>query len=114
MSDHVVIDHHHDREAGLYRLTIGVPVIEDRPVLDKDGQPKTHKDGTPVLEEVIAGHDQVRDFVFADDDERWKKKSDKRVAQLQRKAVAAAVKKEQEAQPPARAVHDLPGIGGGL
>jgi hypothetical protein len=71
---YVVIDHHHDEAAGVYRLVIGQPIYDDVPIFE-DGQQvlEERSDGAvvPRTEQVVVGHEDVRDYVFADDDERW-------------------------------------------
>lgn len=39
---HVVIDHHHDEEGGVYRVVVGIPVCDERAVLDETGAPVVH------------------------------------------------------------------------
>lgn len=97
MSQLTVIDHHHDPDAGIYRLTLGV----ERELPDGE------------VEYV-----PVEDFVFADDDKRWEGMSLEQVTAEQRRAVRDAL----AAREAARAEHEsaeqarsqLPGVGEAL
>lgn len=138
---HIVIDHHHDPDGEVYRLIIGIPIIEDRP-LEHDGTPvltcsecdqvigkptviatSTFWDGhtdqcsrqelpgdVPVTEPVLAGYNDVRDYVFADDDDRWDGRSTDEIADAQRRLVAAALDEADNPEPPPP-VTVMPGTG---
>jgi hypothetical protein len=103
---YVVIDHHHDPDAGVYRLVIGREVTSEVPLEDPD------PDG-PATETVVVGHEDVRDYVFADSDDRWQGLSDDEIASQQRAAVEQAVTAaaDDPAPPPVTA---LPGVGAPL
>lgn len=124
---HVVLAHEHDVDQHVYRLIIGIPVYEDQPAFedypvftDVPVDPEDPEAGTEQVltgteqvltgsEQVLVGHVDVRDFVFADDDERWQGLTDEAIAELQRGMVSEAL------TPPAaeRAVEarSLPGAG---
>lgn len=105
MAEHVVIDHHHDPDAGVYRLCAGIPITETRPVLTDDGELTT--------ETVTVGYDDLIDVVFADDDKRWAALSPADLAAQQRAIVDEAVTARDQAAAPAPVV-DLPGVGDAL
>jgi hypothetical protein len=123
---YVVIDHHHDEAAGVYRLVIGQPIYDDVPIFE-DGQQvlEERSDGAvvPRTEQVVVGHEDVRDYVFADDDERWHdaggdRLDDEEVAAAQRELIQAALDEqaraaEAEADATER-VRVLPGAGEAL
>lgn len=59
MSDLIVIDHHHDEDAGVYRIVVGVPVEHVMPMTDEDGnelfgpdRPVIGEDGEPLMRRV--------------------------------------------------------------
>lgn len=115
---YAVIDHHLDEQAGVYRLVIGVEVWEDRPVLGENGEPLVSEDEQPITHPELVGHEHVRDYVFAADDERWEGGTAEGVAQAQRELVAAALADEarvaQEAATAAAEPAVLPGVGARL
>lgn len=105
----VVLDHHHDAENSVYRLTLGRPIEVDRMVTDGEGNPvheavplrdgeggvakdvdgkEVYLPGAPKFEtvtEIVEGEN----FVFADDDDRWKDKTAEEIAAEQRADVKA-------------------------
>jgi hypothetical protein len=94
MPDYVVIDHHFDELAEVYRLTVGIPVTT-----------------------LVVDYDDVHDYVFAAADERWKtstggQRKPEHVAAEQRDEVATALRGRPQRGPrdtPAPVA--LPGIG---
>lgn len=132
MSKLTVIDHHHDEEGGVYRLTVGYPIERSVPVLDQGKPvygpdvPLTDEDGEPVLSggepivsrgapltETVTEYVPTEDFVFAADDDRWADKAPAAIAQEQRRLIKEALdEREREAaanQPGPTA--ELPGVG---
>lgn len=109
-----VTDHHHDQDAGVYRLALGQPVEHVKPMTDAEGRVLLDDDGEPMMESWTE-HVPVGDFVFAADDERWQGKDSEQVAQEQRGLVRAALEeRERAAQAAARreeARVALPGAG---
>lgn len=98
----VVIDHHYDDAAGVYRLTVGHEVWQEFTTVDDEGEPAT--------ERIMAGHAGVEDFVWHAEDERWRGLSRDEVARAQRVEVYEAL--EARLRPgPAREVSTLPGVG---
>lgn len=138
MSDYVVVDHHHDPDAGVYRLVVGRVVEEQRPVLDHEGntvhkpQPMLDENGDPLRdfegrEVVLLGPPEmelvretvpVEDFVFAADDKRWKGAKPEAIAEQQRAEVRKALQEREEAVSAAEAARaellQLPGSGEAL
>jgi hypothetical protein len=108
MPDYVVIDHHFDELAEVYRLTVGIPVTTL--VADPDDL------AAPPVETVV-DYDDVHDYVFAAADERWKtstggQRKPEHVAAEQRDEVATALRGRPQRGPrdtPAPVA--LPGIG---
>lgn len=104
MSDYHVIDHHHDEEAGVYRVLLGLPYETQQPMVDERGEPvrehipligpegeQVHDvDGKPVVLhgpqkfETQTHYHSHTEVVFAADDERWKGKSPEQIAEEQR------------------------------
>jgi hypothetical protein len=87
MSDFVVIDHHLDETANVYRITVGIPTVERRPTAADPDE----------LEDVVVDYSDVHDYVFAAADERWLTASGDRrkaehVAAEQRDEVASALR----------------------
>lgn len=113
MAEHVVIDHHHDAEAGVYRLCIGVPVTDTRPLLDADGAVLLDDSQQPLTESVTVGYTDLIDVVFADDDDRWANLSAADLAAGQRAIVDDAIA-ARESTTRVAAVRDLPGVGNPL
>lgn len=135
----VIIDHHLDPDAGVYRLTVGTqtehlvgvfseerePVmLPQQPVLDDEGEPAEDADGNPILQapeqmtEMRIEYTPLEDFVFAADDERWEGKDSDQIALEQRQLVKKALD-DREAQAleeeRKRASRELmPGVGGTL
>jgi hypothetical protein len=103
---YVVVDHVHDRSAKLYRMVVGIPIVERVLTEDNGGE----------VEEIVAGYADLRDYVFADDDARWAGKDDEQVAAEQRTEVAAKLAAVDAAvdAAPAPAPDSLPGVGGTL
>jgi hypothetical protein len=105
----VVMDHHHDEANGVYRLTLGHPVQTEKPMFDEAGNPVVEHlplhapDGSvakdvdgkevylpgPQKFELVTEYVPSLDFVFADDDDRWKGKSPEEIAAEQRADVKA-------------------------
>lgn len=113
-TDYHVIDHHHDADAGLYRLVIGTPEEITRPALDENGEPVLeprpllNELGEPVLDvdgkevvlaqsklETVTHYPAREDFVFADDDERWQGKEPEEVAKEQRADVRKQLRERE-------------------
>lgn len=102
----VVIEHRLDTEAGVYRLVVGAPVTEWRPVFE-DGEVVLEdvegEDGEttqrPRLEEVVVEWVGVHDYVFAAGDDRWfagkgkgrRRREHEAVAQEQQRIVGATI-----------------------
>jgi hypothetical protein len=110
MSEHVVIDHHHDTEAGVYRLCAGVPITDTRPMLDAAGNALLDDDNQPLTETVTVRYVDVVDVVFADADERWANLGATALAAEQRAIVDQAITTRDSAPGPAE-VAELPGVG---
>jgi hypothetical protein len=126
---HVVLEHHHDPEAGLYRLVVGTPVEDEVPVLDEDGEQLLDEvdapdgDGTisvPRTERQVIDYVDQFDIVFSADDTRWldsngKSKPAAEIAKVQRRlvkealAARAAASSADAVEPPP--VKSLPGAG---
>lgn len=124
-----VIEHTLEGE-DVYRLVVGQDVIRpaftrEEPLLDEDGHPELDENLDPVVigvpePEVVLDTINIRDFVFAADDEQWFTKAGARrsattVAADQRAIISAALTEEQappaeEPEPPS-SVHVLPGAG---
>lgn len=115
---YVVIDHHHDEPAGVYRLTIGREVTEDRAKLDEDGTPILTDQGAPATERVLIAHEDVREYVFAADDPRWQGLPDEEIAATQRSEIQATLDAEardaEQATSSATETRPLPGVGASL
>lgn len=119
MSDYVVLDHHHDDQLGVYRVVIGIPVIQQIPMTDEEGGILRDDDDQPMLEERELGHAGIEDFVFADDDERWHGKDADTVASEQRELVKKALstrqhEAEEAAAARSAALSSMPGSGEAL
>lgn len=136
MSKRLITDHHHDPDAGHYRLEIahvtehlqsvldenGDPVyLPDEPVLEDDGSPRLDQDGNPIVNpglpmlEKAVQLEGTEDFLFAADDPKWKGKTPTQIAEEQRKLVKAALDERDKAaakqQRSAAKRKDLPGVG---
>jgi hypothetical protein len=123
MSKVVIVSHSHDANAGVYRLVFAnqeeheVDALVDNPDFDPN-QPLDEEDNwiTRVetqTEKVLVNH---QDIVWADDDERWKGKSDDDIAAEQRKEVSERltqlVAERERAEAEAAAAHtDFGGAG---
>lgn len=110
----LVLDHSYDEMLDLYRIIIGREVFVpswSEPSVDPDDPEE------PVVithEREVVRYADVRDFVFAGDDERWfedgKRRSDDDVAAIQKEIVKQAVESAEglrEVPEP----RGLPGIG---
>jgi len=125
----VVMDHHHDPDAGVYRVVIGWEEMAEQTMLDEDGQPlyaeyEEHEtpDGETVrvpvgdpMTEQVSVVTPLGDVVFADADDRWNGKTDEEIVESQLRSIKRAFKKrEQEAQEAAEAAERrrvMPGVG---
>lgn len=110
------IDHGEKLPGGVYRLLVGLPVYEDVPI-DEVVDPNPDSED-PIIEEarierVLVGYEDVREFLFAEADERWHGKTPGRIAEAQRAIVKEALRPVSEDAPPDTA-RPLPGIGEAL
>lgn len=126
-----VIDHHHDADAGVFRLVTGyavervVPLTDetgaelrgpDVPLLDENGH-QMKSEGHPLMgpgepmTETVTAYIPFEDFVFADDDPRWHGKSAGAITAEQRKLVREALREREERTPAATEPVPLPGVG---
>lgn len=99
----VVVSHEYDSAAGLYRLTIGHEVWS-RMVVEVE-------DGTFEEKDVKTGHELVEDFVFSDQDERWKGKDLEEIVLEQRGLVSEALGARKTQRRHAKMPTSLPGEG---
>jgi hypothetical protein len=108
----VVADHHHDSDAGVYRLVIGEIVEREQNVVDENGAFVLDENGQPETE-TISEIVPLEDVVFADDDERWRQMDPQALAAAQRKLVTHALAGRVTSAPAsaAPAVVQLPGVG---
>jgi hypothetical protein len=107
----VVADHHHDPDAGVYRLIIGEVVEREQYVVDETGAVMLDDLGQPLVE-TVSEIVPIEDVVFADDDKRWSRKGGETIAAEQRQLVAQALADRAEpAQPDATPPTQLPGVG---
>lgn len=137
-NDLVVIDHHHDAENGVYRLTVGVPVQHEVPMTDEKGEPVFEaialRDGEGNVAKDVDGkevylpgaqrfettilYEPGATIVFADDDDRWKGKSPEDIAAEQRADVKAQMDERAAESAKAEAARaslvQLPGSGEAL
>lgn len=110
-------------DEAVYRVLHGVEVVQAVPVFDDAGQPKI-KNGKPVTRDQVVDHRDVRDVIFAADDDRWftgtgperARRPDDEVAAEQLQIVADAFGEQaqtsaNEAQAHAAKVRRLPGEG---
>lgn len=118
MADHVVIDHHLDQAAGVYRLVAGIPVVEAQPLTDADGVTLFDDAGHPLTEQVTVGYDDIVDVVFDAHDDRWYKRPPDDIAAEQRAIVQATIDERAAAAAaataPAAPATALPGVGDAL
>jgi hypothetical protein len=115
MSDHVVIDHHLDQAAGVYRLVAGIPIVEARPLTDADGVTLLDDNSQPLTEQVTVGYDDIVDVVFDASDDRWYKRPADDIAAEQRAIVQAAIdERTVPPSPPTATTSALPGVGDAL
>jgi hypothetical protein len=116
MTDHVVIDHHLDQAAGVYRLVTGIPIIETQPLLDENRATLLDDNDQPMTEQVTVGYDDVIDVVFDSHDDRWYKRSADDIAAEQRAIVQATIDERTTtaAAAPAASTAALPGVGDAL
>jgi hypothetical protein len=116
--DYVVLDHHHDPNEEVYRLTIGAPIYDEVPMTDGDGNTLLDDDGAVLTERRVVSHAAVEDFVFAADDERWDGADPEEVAEGQRTLVQAALAERDRARAEVAArtaaVKQMPGAGEAL
>lgn len=95
----VVADHHHDSDAGVYRLVIG-EVVEHQ-AINADGE-------TETVSEIVP----IEDIVFAEDDARWAQLAAADVAAMQREIVSDALaERTTTTQTAASTPTPLPGVG---
>lgn len=102
----VVIDHHLDSEKGWYLLRVGDEIWDDQP--DPEDEDSTIA--------VLVGHENVEDFVFDADDERWADKSYDEITKTQRAEVAKVLADRAEAAGEAERREEavrtpMPGVG---
>jgi hypothetical protein len=114
VSEHVVIDHHRDFDAGVYRLVTGIPIIEARPLLDERGLALLDDDDQQLTEQVIVGYDEILDVVFDAGDEQWSRLDAAAVAAKQREIVNDALIERATRADAAPETATLPGIGDAL
>ncbi|HEX7088718.1 MAG TPA: hypothetical protein VF192_01200 [Longimicrobiales bacterium] len=129
----VILEHVHDTDQGVYRLTVGVEVFAEQPIVEndelvyaeyedvegEDGRTVRVGIGDPLTELARIGYEGVESFVFAAHDERWADKDPETVAAEQRDIVRAALDEREEAaaaeaERRAAAQRELPGSGESL
>lgn len=125
---------------GAYRVVIGIPVTGLQTVVDEEGlavsrcsecerpvalgegiEPaKGHargcsRTGEPgdeiAVEEVVVRYEGVREYLFAEDDERWSGLSPEDRAKVHREAIKEAISEQATERRAAPKTKDLPGIG---
>jgi hypothetical protein len=111
---YVVISHTHDEEASIYRLIVGREVTDVVPMLDEDGLAMLDEDGEALTEQRVIAYEDVRDYLFADDDKRWQRRSLEDVARVQRDLVREAIDTASAAPPATLEPRALPGVGEAL
>jgi hypothetical protein len=94
----VVLEHVHESDSNVYRVTIGTERWEKQTV---DGEEK----------DVLVGYDGAEDFVFADDDERWKGKSRAEIVAEQRQIIAEQLASRTRPRRHRKMPTPLPGAG---
>lgn len=119
-TEYVVVDHHHDKEAGYYKVTVGIPREVEEVERGPDGEPLQNldepqmavvdngdgtfsekpllgPDGEPIMKlgstktRKVVVYDAVEDFVFAADAKEWKGKSKEAIAKAQQAVVRDAL-----------------------
>lgn len=136
MSAIVVIDHHLDVGAGVYRLVLGREIIGVHEEVVETLVAVTGPDGGPAFmvdadgeqhpapprleshiqrEEYVAGHEALEDYVWAADDARWQEMTTEQVVAAQRAEVKAAMDvRVAEVEADAAVRTALPGVGEAL
>jgi hypothetical protein len=123
VTGHVVVDHHHDTAAGVYRLAVGVPIVEAVAVLGAGGEPVLGGDGAPLMEDRVVDYADAHEVVWDDGDARWwtggRRRAAGDIAAEQRAEVAAAIgdllaESDAHVAVLARARKPMPGAGGPL
>jgi hypothetical protein len=108
----VVAEHHHDPEAGVFRLVIGERVEHEQLVTDEDGNVVLDDADQPTTE-TVAEIVPITDVVFADDAAGGAEGAADEIAAEQRELVADALRTaEPEPEPQAApSTTQLPGVG---
>lgn len=115
MTDRIVIDHHLDAAAGVYRLITGIPIIETKPLTDANGATLLDDDDQSITEQVTVGYDDVVDVVFDAGDKRWRSLDPDDIAAEQRAIVQTTIdERPTQTSQAAAAPTALPGVGDAL
>ena len=123
MSKYVILEHHHDADAGVYRLVFVTAVDQivntwvDNPDYDEEEE-LDEESNWPLMvaQETSVAHIDPREVVWADDDPQWADMSPEDVASAQRQILSdhltqLVAEREQDEMRRLAAVSDLGGVG---
>lgn len=110
--DIVIVDHHIDEAARLYRVVLAYQETRIQPRLDPDGEPmrSDDPDDPRILTEEVKVQSRPWDIVFDADDPQWQGLTPIEIATRQRDIVWAAMTTAPD-QPDPDALTQLPGVG---
>jgi hypothetical protein len=113
----VILDHHLDAPAGVYRLIFGTPIVTDIPDPDFVFNEEENGPQTPPMIQVTT-YSGVADVVWEANDERWfgehgRRPADEIAAEQRDELRAALEAREQQTDPPPPP-EPMPGIGEAL
>jgi hypothetical protein len=113
----IVVHHAHHPDEGVYKLQVATtieditPGIEPNPDFDLD-KPESEENSPnrPVDITVLLGYADHLDFVWADDDERWRGMDPEEIAAEQRAEVKEALA-ASESEPAQEKIVEFEGVG---
>lgn len=112
----VVLDHHLDAEAGVYRLVFGTPVVTE--ITNPDFDPEILGPDAPPPTIPNTVYEGIADVTWDADDPRWfgdhGRRPAEEIAAEQRAELRAAFEDREERAAPSSSPDPMPGIGEAL